>query len=486
MEYFMRQNRKFLVLISLLIIAGFLITSLASFFVSRRSLRQHISEMELPLTSDNIYSEIQRDLLRPIFISSLMAQDTFLRDWVLKGEQNPGEVIKYLKEIQQKYNAFTAFFVSDKTLNYYYPDGILKKVRQDSPRDDWYFRVRNMEEDYEINVDVDMGHDDALTIFINYRVYDYQGNFIGATGVGLNVFAVRTMIREYQEQYGCTIHFVDAQGSVTLHGELDENRVNKLSEIKGIEKIEESILKSEATTYKYKYDGNLIHLYVRYIPEFDWYLLVGQSEEKTVANIYRTLLLNILFLVIITVVVLLLTTRVIMRYNRRLERMARLDRLTGASNRYAFDELIPVLIQDVQNNNVPFSIILIDLDYFKTINDEYGHAAGDRFLSAISEEISRTIRDNDILFRWGGEEFLVVLQKCTLENAIVVAEKIRKGISEKVIECEGKDLSITASMGVAEFVPGEPMDSMIQRADSLLYKAKEKGRNCVVSTVESG
>ena len=138
----------------------------------------------VPLTSDTLYSEIQQDLLKPIFVSSLMAHDTFLRDWVLDGERAAQPVVRYLNEIQQKYGAFTAFFVSDRSRTYYQNKGVLKQVREGEPRDVWFFRVRGMDHPYETNVDPDMANDDTMTIFINFRVLDYEGRFLGATGIG--------------------------------------------------------------------------------------------------------------------------------------------------------------------------------------------------------------------------------------------------------------------------------------------------------------
>jgi uncharacterized protein YneF (UPF0154 family) len=109
----MKKNNQ-LVIISVLLIVGFILTSLISYFVSRAALRSQITLNQLPLTSDNIYSEIQRDLLSPIFISSLMATNTFLRDWVIQGEKEASQITRYLKEIKQKYNTFTSFFVSER------------------------------------------------------------------------------------------------------------------------------------------------------------------------------------------------------------------------------------------------------------------------------------------------------------------------------------------------------------------------------------
>lgn len=142
------HKRKLISVVALavLLIAGFLATSLTSYFVARDSLASSITDQMLPLTSDNIYSEIQRDLLRPILISSVMATDTFVRDWKLQGESDPQRIIAYLAEIQQEYDTITAFFVSEQSRQCYHPTGILKTVSETDPADAWYFAVRNQRE----------------------------------------------------------------------------------------------------------------------------------------------------------------------------------------------------------------------------------------------------------------------------------------------------------------------------------------------------
>src|SRR5690606_5642793 len=142
--------------------------SLTSYFVARESLSRNISEQMLPLTSDNIYSEIQRDLLRPILISSLMGTDTFVRDWALGGENDSERIIAYLTEIQQQYDTITAFYVSESTRQYYHPTGVIKTVNESDPADAWYFRVRNIRQPYEVNVDTDTADRSRVSIFINY------------------------------------------------------------------------------------------------------------------------------------------------------------------------------------------------------------------------------------------------------------------------------------------------------------------------------
>ena len=124
----MSIKAKLLSALSVILLATFVATSLVNYYITRESVREELLNSALPLTGKNIYSEIHSDLMRPILVSSSMAADTFLKEWVLKGEKGAFKLTKYLKEIQTNYNFLTAFFVSSNSDYYYYQEGILKKV----------------------------------------------------------------------------------------------------------------------------------------------------------------------------------------------------------------------------------------------------------------------------------------------------------------------------------------------------------------------
>ena len=313
------ESRRLIILISILLVAGFLATSLASYFVSKAAVREAIIARELPITSDNIYSEIQRDLLRPIFISSFMASDTFLRDWTLRGERDTGEITRYLKGILNKYGAFTSFFVSEKTGVYYHANGILKKVREGEFRDIWYYRVRSMAPDYEINVDLDMANRDTMTIFINHRVLDYDGHFIGATGVGLAVDSARQVIEKYQSRYGRNIYFVDRTGRVALKGRGIADSYRNIREEAGIREIAPAILSSEQGSFEYRHQGKTVLVNTRFIKELQWHLLVEQDVDPSLAGLRKTLYANLAVCLVITLIVLTATRFTVGRYQRRVD-----------------------------------------------------------------------------------------------------------------------------------------------------------------------
>ncbi len=474
------DKRRLILLIILLLSSGFIATSLASYYVSRASIRSSIVDNELPLTSDNVYSEIQKDLIRPIFISSMMASDTFLRDWVLSGENGVDRLTKYLAEVKGRYETFTSFFVSEKSRQYYHAGGVLKTISENEPRDRWYFRLREMQAPYEINVDVDLAHNDALTIFINYRVFDYNGHFIGASGVGLSATAVRDLINDYQARYRRRIYFVDKAGKVVLAASGADLGTNDIRGVEGLDSAR--ILRDGAGTYQYRRNGRIHLLNVRYIQELNWYLFVEKNEDEALGEIRQALYLNLGICAVITLIVLLLVSLTLNRYQNRLETMARTDKLTGLANRQAFEIIFDEALRDAQRQLSPLSMIMLDIDKFKSVNDGFGHLSGDAVIRGVAETLRQTVRDTDVVCRWGGEEFLVVVKNCVREDAYVLAEKIRLAIAEQSYCFAGKSLTVTASLGVSQLVVGEQadeasVDGLLQRADHAMYQAKAAGRN---------
>lgn len=161
-----------------------------------------------------------------------------------------------------------------------------------------------------------------------------------------------------------------------------------------------------------------------------------------------------------------------------LKNIAITDELTGAYNRYFLEERINEEIKHADVYNEPLSIIILDLDHFKKINDTWGHPVGDEILKQTAEIASSIIRRSDVLFRLGGEEFLVLMPKTTIDEAFVVAERLRETLENNPNSVVGK---ITASFGVAQKIKFESFNSLYKRADEALYKAKGNGRNRVVS-----
>jgi diguanylate cyclase (GGDEF)-like protein len=165
------------------------------------------------------------------------------------------------------------------------------------------------------------------------------------------------------------------------------------------------------------------------------------------------------------------------RRNFELERIASSDKLTGLYNRRKLEEFGTEYLAGLKRYGGTLSAILIDIDHFKAVNDTHGHATGDLVLMHVGSILSEAVRDADMVGRWGGEEFLVLLPSTTLDGAEIVAEKIRQSIAVHEFPTVG---SKSASFGVSQILEGETMTGLVARADLALYQAKQEGRNRVV------
>lgn len=156
------------------------------------------------------------------------------------------------------------------------------------------------------------------------------------------------------------------------------------------------------------------------------------------------------------------------------------DDLTRLANRAAFYRKGKDMMQQAKERNTPLSLVLLDADHFKKINDTYGHLTGDLALRHLASILRKVSRENDLVARWGGEEFAILLRASGIRGAEIYAERIRKKVAMSPLLCEGKNLHLSLSAGVTQWYEGEDdFESMILRADKALYGAKSAGRNQV-------
>ncbi len=169
----------------------------------------------------------------------------------------------------------------------------------------------------------------------------------------------------------------------------------------------------------------------------------------------------------------------------QLERMANIDPLTGLLNRRATQNKLDDAIAYTRRYGGDLSVLMLDIDHFKRINDEYGHIAGDDVLDKVASFLQTRIRDTDIAGRYGGDEFIIILPKANLPSALVAAERIRKILAAtKMKDLKGNEFGITVSQGLASYRAGDSRSSFIYGADDALNRAKQNGRNRV-ETVET-
>lgn len=208
-------------------------------------------------------------------------------------------------------------------------------------------------------------------------------------------------------------------------------------------------------------------------------LLLGR-ELFILAGTIITLILESIFIVIPAIKYTQMKqdelTQLVKERTRELEDLSVTDQLTNIYNRRKIDETLSFEIERASRGNHSFAVIMIDIDKFKNINDNYGHLTGDNILKEIASILCDNIRKIDVLGRWGGEEFLIVDTESDEHKIIEFAEKIRKAIASHHFDKVGK---VTCSFGVTRYAKKDTASSLVIRADKALYLAKESGRNCV-------
>ena len=168
--------------------------------------------------------------------------------------------------------------------------------------------------------------------------------------------------------------------------------------------------------------------------------------------------------------------------NQQLQRQATTDALTGLANRASFDRFLADRIEAAQRESKPLSLLLLDIDKFKSVNDQHGHPIGDEVLRALGQLLGTAARTQDLAARFGGEEMCLVLPGTGRSTAAAIAESIRRAIAAKPLVCGGLKLPVTASIGVATLEPDGPLKApahLLKAADLAVYNAKHSGRNCV-------
>lgn len=479
----MQNRHKLIVLITAILVIGFLAVTLLTYSTSKQSIHDAIVINELPLTSDSINSKIQEDLVESIEASLMMASNTFLKDWVANGEKDETIIKQYLIETKRQSHALASFFISEKTRNYYSSDAETKKVIENTKADSWYFKVCSIDKPYELFIERNVRYGNQLTIFVNYRMFDKANQFIGVVGVGIAYKSAQKLLDNYEKRFKHKVYFVNKNGIITLATDKDRPLGADIDNLLGIKDIHfnpknlANINIENNKIHSYELGEHAQNVIVRFVPELDWYLIAEKSETDAFASITRSLYYNLLLCLLITIIVVTLTYMALKRYHFAVENAAAIDKLTNLPNRKAFDIGMSVMLQDSQRNKTALGLLLLDLDYFKKINDNFDHLAGDMVLKQVAETIKSTIRADDFVCRWGGEEFLIVVRDCEAVQLMFLAEKIRGAIQATNFKYRDKQIVVTASIGLAERLKDEDIEHLIHRADKALYEAKNGGRN---------
>jgi diguanylate cyclase (GGDEF)-like protein len=476
----MRFDYRIVFIITALLFTLSTSLTVVNYFIAVESTQSQLKNSSLPLTVDNIYTEIQKQIIEPNLISSMMAHDTFLKDWLTNEEESTDKIVRYLDTIQNKYKMSTTFLVSEKTMNYYTAKGLIEKVKQGNPNNAWYFSFKNNSDSNEINIDHNEFMGTSLFMFINHKIFDDDFHLLGVTGVGLKTSYIDEMLKRFRLKYKFNVFFLDESGQLII-SEKRENAPIYLNKVPVLDELHQDLNNTGSQIYEYTKDNNTYLFNRKYIPELDLYLVVEAKIDDFTDKVETTLYWNIAITLLLTLVITLMVLLYVRRMHTHLNNLANNDALTGLPNRRTFNEKLARSLLLTKRSESPSSIIFLDVDNFKEINDSKGHDIGDRVLKELSELLTSGLRNSDFVARWGGEEFIIMLSGSDTDKASLAAEKLRTLIENNETLQGLVDSPVTASFGVTAIKEGDNIDVIFKRADRALYQSKADGKNRVTT-----
>lgn len=476
----MRFDYRIVFIITALLFTLSTSLTVINYIDSVESMRKQLKSSSLPLTVDNIYTKIQKQIIEPNLIASMMSQDTFMKDWLVHEENDVDQIIQYLQSITSKYQMFTAFLVSEKSQNYYTDNGLLEKISESNENNAWYFKFKNKLAENEINIDYNQFMGQSLIMFMNHKIYDDESKMIGATGIGLKTSYINEMLKYFRERYNFTVFFIDNMGKVLITEE-GIGKQDQISNQAEFNRLIPEITNKEKQLFEYNHESESYLLTTKYIAELDLYLIVGAKVDNFTQSVKDAFYFNILISLFITLLITLIVLLYVRKIHGKLHKLASNDALTGLPNRRTFHNQLEHFIMLKSRRQQSLSLVFIDVDDFKMINDTQGHEVGDKVLINVASTLKNAIRKTDFIARWGGEEFIVLLIDTPIESAQLIAEQFREKIASNNVLHNQVNKKVTISLGLTQARDSDDANSLFKRVDDAMYEAKKSGKNQVIT-----
>ncbi|USD64963.1 diguanylate cyclase [Vibrio sp. SCSIO 43136] len=458
------KRRVLFTLIPTILMASILV-GLFLYWGTSHLISNHIKQSELPYRVLQVRNALDRDVLFAKGLTTALALDTFLEEWLENGapiEQEP-ILTNYLKRLADHYDIPIVAFADRETKKYWNQDGFLR-VLQDDERDGWFYRL--VESDQEESSSIYIEEDGTVHVFVNHQNID--GRTLG--GVGFAFEDVIEYLAEFQFKESGFVFITDVNGDVKVHPKVAVNSGTTISDLhQGID-TSSLFVKQD---FSYVEVGEMI-VAAAYVPSLEWYVIAQVPKQELFSVIVSSRNQVLLVVACLSLLFVLLSLWLSRRLSSPIDKLAYHDPLTHCYNRHALKAELSDPQHLALKQTQGFSVILIDLDHFKSINDQYGHDIGDEVLKWFAGSLNESIRTSDSLFRYGGEEFLILCNGTKEQGAKILSEKLHKSLA-KLTPPHGH--AVTFSAGIAQLDKNESSENWIARADKSLYHAKQNGRN---------
>jgi len=472
----MKFGNKFDRYIVIIFFVTIITVILTSYLTFKEIINSHNKQQHSAITP--LFSLITSEILRPLNVANFMANNQLIIDYANSDKIDKKYLVTYLEKISQSYNmlAFIALAKHDLMI-----DSNAKETMLSSKDAEWFHRLKDLPGDQF----TDIGNAEDPHLYFDNRILNNDGEFLGFTGIGIDLNYFATKFAEYSQRFGFELYFVDQNNVITLssdkimktEGHHRKDAITRLNDLPWYQSLTQNNTVDTHLSSEVMYnteEGLLISQMP--IQELNWRMFIVSPPASDQNEYWKIFVSRFVIFFLIIFIFFILLLRILHYFKSRLVQDSETDFLTQLPNRshihWRFDDIV--------QKNTTLSVVLADIDNFKQINDTYGHLVGDDVLRIISDQLSQTLRQIDVIGRWGGEEFVMLLPDTTASQAHVIIERIREQIANISfpISTTSGSFSITVSFGICELpLQNKTLKDYISCADKALYKAKHNGRN---------
>lgn len=467
MSIFRTLHRSFLVLFAVVVIS---IVTLVHFSISKMVAEQSRAQQK---SISPAISLVVEQLMKPLHVSQTLGRAKELRD-LMSGETIDEEAIfSSLKRMESEFG-LSFFIASEKSRMQYNSDG--SKLKLTEGEVSWYFKYKDKPE----KAVADIGKWEDAHFYIDIKIFDEQQDFLGFFGIGKSLDSFINIFQQYKQEYGYDFIFVDQNKDITLSSDPEllarNSTFQNLADLDWVQQVIPGKLTSGSLNNALVMIDEQDFLVAEIgIDPFGWTMFILTPLQGRQAELSRTFIISVVSLLIIVFALFLLIYNLLYFFKREMQKNIQTDPLTQLPNR----NKVELRYAEILDKGKSVGLLLVDIDHFKAVNDTHGHNAGDNVLRQVASMLQNELRGEDIIGRWGGEEFVILLSDTNPEQAFDVAQKLRERLANMTASTGSLSLKVTASFGVSHTNQNRPLVDILAQADDALYQAKREGRNLV-------
>ncbi len=467
MNIFRTLHRSILILFAVVVMS---IVTLVHFSISKIVAEQSRAQQQ---SISPALSLIVEQLLKPLHVSQTLVEAKELKDLMKDKNIDQSAMLAMLKRLESEFGM--AFFIASETSRMQYnSNGTMLELKPEKV--DWYFRYKEWKQD----AIADIGQWENPHFYIDLKLYDESGEFLGFFGTMKSLDSFVEVFDKYKTEHGYDFVFVDQDNNIALSSDPSLNvagttftTVDSLDWYQQAKR--DNRLQNSLNNALVRVDGKDVLIAEVKVDPFGWTMYLLTPLEARQTEISRSFIFSVVTLLVIIFALFLLIYHLLYYFKKDMQKGYQIDPLTQLPNR----NKVELRYAEFLDRKQQVGVVLIDIDHFKAVNDTHGHNAGDQVLRQVANMLRNELREGDIIGRWGGEEFVLLLPDTSPEQAFEVAQKLRHRMANMTTSTGTLSIQITASFGVSHTKTDRPLTEVLGYADDALYQAKRDGRNLV-------